>query len=245
MCYQNFEEDGFIQEVKDMNFMDVYMCEDASQATEILTKKLNSVLDRMAPVKKVQIRQNYAPWVTDACKSEMAARDAAQARAKNSGLDTDWEAFRAVRNSVTRKVRKQKENWRKMAGCQANSSSCWKNILGWLGWSSSGSPTMLYHGHRVENSPNKMANIMNNFYVNKVANIHAALPQPSEDPLAQLHKLMAGNTAPQFSLLPVHPDTVHWKNSKASGWDSIDTYIVKLISKEIVPSLYSHSEHQH
>ena len=129
-----------------------------------------------------------------------------------------------------------------MAGCQANSSTCWKNILGWLGWSSSGSPTMLYHGHRVETSPNKMANIMNNFYVNKVANIRAALPPPSEDPLARLRALMAGSTAPEFSLLPVHPDTIHWiiknlKNSKASGWDNIDTYIIKLIGQDIVPAL--------
>ena len=53
---------------------------------------------------------------------------------------------------------------------------------------------------------------------------------------------MAGNTAPEFSLLPVHPDTVHWivknlKNSKASGWDNIDTYIIKLIGQDIVPAL--------
>ena len=87
-----------------------------------------------------------------------------------------------------------------------------------------------------------MANIMNNFYVNKVAGIRGALPPPSEDPLARLRELMAGNAAPKLSLLPVHPDTVHWiiknlKNSKASGWDNIDTYIIKLIGQEIVPAL--------
>ena len=93
-------------------------------------------------------------------------------------------------------VRKQLENWQKeKMTCHANSSSCWKNILGWLGWSSSSSLTMLYHGHRVDTSPNKMANIRNNFYVNKMASIHAALTLPSKDPLA---------------LLPKHPDTIHW-----------------------------------
>ena len=66
-------------------------------------------LDRMASDKKTQIRQNYAPWVTNDCKNEMSAREEAQAKAVNSGLDTDWEAFRAVRNSVTRMARKQKE----------------------------------------------------------------------------------------------------------------------------------------
>ena len=115
-----------------------------------------------------------------------------------------------------------------MADWQPNFSSCWKNNLGWLGWSSSSSHIMLYHGHRVENSPNKMANIMNNFHVKKVADNRAALPSPSKDSLAGLRELMAGNTAPEFSLLPVHPDTGHWiiknlKNSNASGWDNIDT----------------------
>ena len=46
-----------------------------------------------------------------------------------------------------------------MEGCQANSSS-WKNIMGWLGWSSSGSPTKLYSGAMVETSPLKMAKKM-------------------------------------------------------------------------------------
>ena len=40
---------------------------------------------------------------------------------------------------------------------------------------------MLNHGSRVKTSPNKMANIMNNFYVKKMADICAALPPPSED----------------------------------------------------------------
>ena len=56
--YKNFDEDAFIQKVKDMNFMDIYMCEGKSQAAEILFKKLNYVLDKM--IKKTQIRLKYA-----------------------------------------------------------------------------------------------------------------------------------------------------------------------------------------
>ena len=85
-----------------------------------------------------------------------------------------------------------------MENCQANSKDCWKNILGWLGWASTGSPTKLYARDRVETSPNKLANIMNEYYVNKVADIRASLPPPTEDPLARLRALMAGSTAPEF-----------------------------------------------
>ena len=40
-------------------------------------------------------------------------------------LDTNWDSFRQVRNLVTRRVRKEKEAWRreKIEGCQTNSST--------------------------------------------------------------------------------------------------------------------------
>ena len=93
----------------------------------------------------------------------MAASDAANKTVVESGLDAEWDTFRHVRNSVTRPVRKDKEAWRreKMESCQANSSTYWKNVMGWLGWSTSGSPSNLYSGARVETLPQRMANIMN------------------------------------------------------------------------------------
>ena len=156
------------------------------------------------------MRQNYAPWVTESCKAQMAARDLAQQKAVESGQDMDWDAFKLKRNTVTRMARKEKEKWQKgkMEHCQANSAKCWKNVMGWLGWASSGSPTKLYSGAKLETSPNRMANIMNEFYIKKVADIRAALPPPSEDPLARLRAVMANSTVPEFSLQPVHPDTV-------------------------------------
>ena len=242
--FKNFDENKFIEEVRNTSMLEVYLCNDANEAAELLTKKLNAILDVMALVKKIQLRHSFAPWISEECKAEMAARDAANKTATESGLDTDWQNFRQVRNSVTRRVRKEKEAWRrgKMEGCQANSSSCWKNVMGWLGWSSCGSPTKLYSGARVETSPQKMANIMNMYYVKKVADIRASLPPPTEDPLARLRAAMAGSTAPEFHLRPVHPDVVDkivksLKNSKATGLDYIDTNTIKLVRSELVPAL--------
>ena len=72
-----------------------------------------------------------------------------------------------------------------MEGWQANSSMYWKNVMGWLGWSSSGSPRTFYSRARVETSLHCITNIMNKFYVKKVANIRAPLPPPSKDLLAR------------------------------------------------------------
>ena len=53
---------------------------------------------------------------------------------------------------------------------------------------------------------------------------------------------MAGSTAPEFDLKPVHSDLVDkiigsLKNSKASGLDNINTYIFKLARKQLVPAI--------
>ena len=46
----------------------------------------------------------------------------------------------------------------------------------------------------------------------------------------------------QFTIRPVKPDEVlkivqGLKNSKSTGLDNIDTYVIKLIAKEILPAL--------
>ena len=40
------------------------MCEDPSKAADILTSKLTAILDQMAPIKTIQVRANYAPWLS-------------------------------------------------------------------------------------------------------------------------------------------------------------------------------------
>ena len=108
-------------------------------------------------------------------------------------------------------------------------------------WSSSGAPTKLYSNGNLETSPKRLANIMNNFYINKIRRIRENLPPINEDPLKKM-KLMMENKNSTFSLLPVHPDLVEkiislLRNSKSSGLDNIDTFILKLIKPEIVPAV--------
>ena len=105
--FKNFDKNKFIQEVRNTSMLDVYLSNDANEAAELLAKKLNAILDVMAPVKKIQLRHSFAPWVSKDCKAEMAARDAANKTVMESGLDTDWDTFRQVRNSVMRRVRKE------------------------------------------------------------------------------------------------------------------------------------------
>ena len=90
-------------------------------------------------------------------------------------------------------------------------------------------------------SPSKIADIQNEFYINKVRKTRQELPHSNTDPLEILKHRLSGNTA-SFSFSAVHPDEVEkiissLKNSKACGIDHLDTYILKLIKKEAVPAI--------
>ena len=59
----------------------------------------------------------------------------------------------------------------------------------------------------METSPINVATIMNNFYINKVQDIRANLPEANIDPLQELKKQME-NSELKFQLKPVHPDLI-------------------------------------
>ena len=123
----------------------------------------------------------------------------------------------------------------------------WKNVKGYLGWGNSGgAPTELTNpvtGQQT-NSPKQMADIQNQYYKDKVKEIRSKLPAKG-DPTAGLRKLIEERPYPRTQglvLKAVSPFQVNkiiceLKNSKSSGLDQIDTYIIKLIRPHIVPAI--------
>ena len=159
----------------------------------------------------------------------MQDRDRAQVWASSSKKKEDWNSYRVLRNKVTKCLRNEKKSWqkKKMENCSNDSGKLWANVKGWLNWASNSSPSQLFHEGRVESSPLSIASIMNHFYIKKVEEIRANLPEARIDPLEQLRKQME-NTELKFKLKPVHPDLIlkiltSLRNSKATGFDNVDT----------------------
>ena len=145
--YKNFDQTKFLEEVENITWWEVYSSNDVDIAVDIFTAKLTEILDRMAPIKKFQIKTKYVPWLSPSTKDRMKARDQAQQSATASGLPEDWENYKLLRNEVTSLLRKDKSDWQqeKLASCEegADTGKLWKNVLGWLIWSSTSSPTKL------------------------------------------------------------------------------------------------------
>ena len=239
--YKNFNPDLFLEEVRRISWWEVYSCEDVENATELFTNKLNNILNRMAPVKKIQVRSKYAPWMSKETKIKIRTRDCAQQRALESGRQEDWREYRSVRNSVNSILRREKINWQrsKIEKFSEDSRSTWHNIKTWLGWRSGGPPTKLVENGEMHFKPKKLANIMNKFFIQKVQDLKNNLPVTPGDPLELTRKIMSSNFS-SFSLKPVHPSEIvkiinSLKSTKSCGQDNIDSYVIKLAKVELTP----------
>ena len=140
-------------------------------------------------------------------------------------------------------MRNEKKLWEeeKLNDTKHDPSTLWSSVKSWLSWGNSGPPSKLFQDGAIINSPAKLAWTMNNFFINKVRQLREGIPHSERDPLAKLKKVLGARTC-TFSLRPVTPDEVHkiiynLKNSKSTGTDFINTWIVKLVSKEILPAI--------
>ena len=57
--FKNFNPVEFVDAVQQLSWLDLYLCNDADTAVELLTSKLTFILDTLAPMKTIQIRTKY------------------------------------------------------------------------------------------------------------------------------------------------------------------------------------------
>ena len=72
--YKDFNETEFIGEVQRLSWWDLYQTEDPDIAAQILSYKINNILDKFAPLKKVQTKSKFAPWLSSETKVMMTQR---------------------------------------------------------------------------------------------------------------------------------------------------------------------------
>ena len=241
--YKNFDPDQFIAAVKQITWLDLYLATDVNQAVQLLSEKITLILDAMAPLRTVQVRTSYAPWLSKETITLMKERDMLQKKAAESGKREDWVMFKSVRNKINNRLKYEERNWQKtkLEQCGDNSKSVWKNVKGILNWKSSGSPNQLFYKGFLVTKSQELADAQNEYFIEKITTIRDNLPPPTCDPLAKLRDLME-NRQSSFSLSAVHPDEVEkivsgLSNSNSFGLDNIDTFAIKLIKSEIVPAL--------
>ena len=97
--------------MKQLSWWDLYSCDDRDKAAEILTCKLTTILDQMAPVRTIQVRTKYAPWLSDNTKDLIKNRNEAHKIASETKSQDDYRLYKSLRNQATAKMRQEKKAW--------------------------------------------------------------------------------------------------------------------------------------
>ena len=195
----------------------------------------------MAPVKVIQVRNNYSPWISDETKKKMEERDLAQKTAEQTKSGDDWNNYKRLRNNVNSVLRGEKKRWqaKKLEGCLEDTSSTWKHVKQFLGWNTGGPPTRLLDNGELVTKPTGLAKTMNQFFIKKVKDLRKSIPVNLGDPLELVRKLMRYRTC-SLPLGAFHPGEIleiitKLKSTKSCGLDNIDSYILKLVKHELLP----------
>ena len=241
--FKNFDPIIFKQKLADSNLEEICDCTDVNQAAELLVNKMCNVLDQIAPVRTIQTKSRYAPWLSEETKNLQNERNAAQKTASQTDLQEDWRLFRSLRNQVTARLRDDKREWEKkqLDDKENTPTQIWSRVKGWLGWGGGGSPTQIFYQGKIVTSPGGLSSCMNKFFLDKVKRLRNSIPLVHSDPLLKMKEAMENRTC-SFSLQEISVEDVikvisSLKNSSATGTDYIDTRTIKLSAELIAPAL--------
>ena len=111
--FKNFSPDDFKAAVQSLNFLDVYLCTEVDTAVKLLSEKITTILDNMAPMRTVQIRTNYNPWLSQQTKDLMEERDSLHKKAAETQNVEDWNKFKKLRNTINNRLKSEEKDWQR------------------------------------------------------------------------------------------------------------------------------------
>ena len=82
--FHNFSQEEFRKEVGKEDWDEIVEIEDLNEAAEKFNSKLGGILDKLCPLKLIQIRKNYTPWKDEKIKGAEAVLNIAKAVANKS-----------------------------------------------------------------------------------------------------------------------------------------------------------------
>lgn len=96
-----FDEQAILHDLYNFNWDRIALFDDVELAWNYFHKSLICLVNKHAPFHKFRIKGRDNPWFTTDLADVLHERNAAWARARESGLEADWLNFRQLRNKFT------------------------------------------------------------------------------------------------------------------------------------------------
>ena len=249
--YKNFKRDAFLKDIEEAKragkFDGIFLATSPDEAFEIFEQSFCEVLNCHAPIKVIQNRNDYVPYITPELNTLMSERDKMKEKAANTGRLDDYEEYKRRRNEVSTLMKSSESNYFKEKFNEENitSKNVWKTAYEVLGNTRSSFPSQILHGGRLLSNPSLIASEVNKYFVEKIQKLKDEFEtDPDEDPVADLKKYLSQKNIPNegFSLKELSNEDVkkllkNLKGKKSLGLDWICGYSLKIASAHLTEEL--------
>ena len=243
--YKNFSEADFLndvnQNVTNGTFDKVLKNEDVDEASAIFSGIFGTILNRHAPLKVFQVRNNYAPWISAETKEMIKTRDKLQKEAVDENCSEKYREYKCLRNIINSRLPSDEINHYKSKFYQddPSMSATWKNVNDYLNTSKrshSNSPNIIKHNGEIHTAPRSIANAINDTFLKKVKDLREKVSDnPNIDPKERLSNFLQkrDEEITEFNLKILSKQNLRKllkkrKGNRSSGIDFIDGYSIKL-----------------
>ena len=177
MTYKNFNSDAFRDDIRkaksDGLFEPVFEAADEGAAYDIFEKVYTSILSRHSPLKVIQNRSNYVPYIDKDLKNLMNVRDELKEEAAKTGDVRVFEDYKEKRNLVSTKLKhaESEHHKSKLGKSDLSPSDIWQGAKQILGSFKSNFPTQILAGGKPISNPLKMAVAVNEYFLEKIVKL--------------------------------------------------------------------------
>ena len=246
--YKNFKAEAFLTDIYFSNInTSVLTHQNLKSASEAFRNEFCAILDLHAPVRTVQMRKKYCPYLTEERKFEIADRNALQKEASKTGDIVLMKEYKNKAKLVKKGVENDKKQGRlKELSDTVNSREAWQAARKILGLRKNDAPTAIKD--EVEGlitNPAKIATTFNNFFVEKVRALRAKTASPPTiNPVERLENWLKKREEPpaKFKIREITRKELRtlikkMKGGKSCGIDNIDNFSLKLAAPLIEDAL--------
>ena len=243
--YKNFNIENYLNDVLGSKLNeDITACEDLEVAAEIFETRFGKILDNHAPLKKIQVRRNYLPFLSEETKLLMEERKALKEESVRTGDKFLGSEAKRLGKKIKKNIKDDeikyhekdfKENF--------DVKNAWRAANNIMGTNKNLAPTAIKatdeNGEtELVTNPRKLAGMFNNFFRDKVQKLRAKTNQPPKIPPKERLKSWLnkeGIKPPPFKLKEISKATFRGimkkiKGKRVYGIDHIDSYSLKIAS---------------
>ena len=162
--------------IQNDGFKNVTDSDNLEEASAIFSETFGTILNRHAPLKVTQVRNNYVSWISKETKQLQKKRDLLKKQALEEQNADKFTEYKLLRNQISGKLGEEKINYYKNKFyCKNQSTSqLWNQANTYLNTTNrafNNSPSLIIQNGKSYTSPRDMANAFNDTFINKVQNL--------------------------------------------------------------------------